>query len=1438
MTFLSAKLLHHPFRGPALIALTLSLIFTLLLPSIMVQAEIWNAAPQGTFLTPKWVGYVAGGGEALVTYDVNTSVPGEEVFHAGGPPQPSATPGWVTCLRGTDGIILWNVSIFGIGDTATLQMADIEGDGKMEIVVALQSPAGIYILNAEDGSELWKAPGGYTYNGTTIGGFITPIGGRVDGSGVIGDIDGDGYPTVFLGVMAYEEQPDSGKLISWEWDPNQGIMVEQARTRVWHPCAGGLSLGDTDNDGTFELYMNERDAYYGDGSWGRGLTSFWADNLTLRWRIYDWGASSNIPMLADVNKDGVTDVVSTNLGTGICVLNSTDGHPLTGAGGVVLYNPQLGLPVHYQSSIYDIDGDGNLELMCADGTHVATGMGFISNYTMIWDLYDWHLDGVINAGLCFRGPSVGEVTGDGAMDIIVATYDESGNNSDAVKIYDKNYNLVEQFVGLRRPVIGSVVQDVDRNDGGLNELLVVAQGGVIYCFDTPGLASNPRARSEIHFYSESRNGASEYIPYERPNPDVISPNPTLGTVNVSTSLSQLVFRLNHPLNQTMNYTVTTSPNIGSGNGTNVGNGERTVSVSGLSASTLYSWQVNATDQSGHRTSRTYWFNTAPYITNTAPTQGTPILNSTHGGNSLTEDLTCYNQSTADVNANKVTNVYNWLKNGAPLANLNLPFETNPDAAAVYSGYAATRDYSGLGNHGTVFGATWTQGVVGGAFSFDGNDFIRMEEQGNSLGGDGSWSQIAVECWIKVTETQTNKPVIWKTDRYLTSDIGYRLDVSANLTGSQLDYIWYIYTPSGALNVTCTLNSNADDWHHVVCTYKSGEGLKIYVDGSQRANSGATAAGNINPTDGPLEIAFNSAIDFSTIVDYPSYLAAIRDFTGVLDEVRVYSFEVPASYVVQRYLDTKDGLSSKSTLKHSLLYSNDRWTCQVTPNDGLTDGPTISSNIIRVSASVVFADGFESGDFQAWTGNTTTTGGSVGVSSSPVYSGSYSGQFNITSGAGTRRAYCYVNLENQSTMHSSSEVYIGEGLSLSSGQTLWLVQFADSGGNALGSYGIRADATGTHWALQYAGWPYALAAADVPAPTDGTWYAVDTFFTHSSTGKTLTLQINGVEVASLNQNTSAANAITDARFGEVYWSGASAVSVCIDDVSIYTESTPSTQPDAYLVVRGQEGAIYYKPYDVESSTWQSWRSVPDGLTPDTPAAAVCQGKLYTVVRSMDGNSLWMSSTDLTDSSFSGWTNIEGSTPSAPTLVSNGTHLFLIVRGMDDIVYMRTYSCLSSTWGSWIALPGSTCDTVGAAVLGTNLHLVVRGTSDNMVLWHGYVALSDMSFSGWSSLAGGSDVAPTLATCADLDSIYLCVKGEDGLIYINKWTAGTWQGWNALSSGSTMDTPAAVAINETLQILVRGSDGYSLWHCSVDLSTQLQTAWTIIDGSTTTAPTLTT
>jgi hypothetical protein len=78
-------------------------------------------------------------------------------------------------------------------------------------------------------------------------------------------------------------------------------------------------------------------------------------------------------------------------------------------------------------------------------------------------------------------------------------------------------------------------------------------------------------------------------------PVVSNENPSNGAAEVSLLVSAVSFDLSDPDENLMNYTVTTSPDIGSGSGTNVPGGHFSVTVSGLERNTTYSWQVKVTD---------------------------------------------------------------------------------------------------------------------------------------------------------------------------------------------------------------------------------------------------------------------------------------------------------------------------------------------------------------------------------------------------------------------------------------------------------------------------------------------------------------------------------------------------------------------------------------------------------------------------------------------------------------------------------------------------------------------------------------------------------------------------------------------------------------------------------------------------------------------------
>ena len=91
-------------------------------------------------------------------------------------------------------------------------------------------------------------------------------------------------------------------------------------------------------------------------------------------------------------------------------------------------------------------------------------------------------------------------------------------------------------------------------------------------------------------------------------PVVVSgPSPVNGSIDVPVTAGLSVFIMD-PDGDLFNWSITTSPNVGSASGTNQGNGTKTCSVN-LSFFTIYYWNVSAIDPSGVWTNATYHFRT-------------------------------------------------------------------------------------------------------------------------------------------------------------------------------------------------------------------------------------------------------------------------------------------------------------------------------------------------------------------------------------------------------------------------------------------------------------------------------------------------------------------------------------------------------------------------------------------------------------------------------------------------------------------------------------------------------------------------------------------------------------------------------------------------------------------------------------------------------------
>jgi len=115
-------------------------------------------------------------------------------------------------------------------------------------------------------------------------------------------------------------------------------------------------------------------------------------------------------------------------------------------------------------------------------------------------------------------------------------------------------------------------------------------------------------------------------------PIISNPSPADGEHHVPTDTQLLQFTLKDFQGDAMDYTVQTSPNIGSGSGVGVHDGTYTVAISGLLNSTAYHWYVNATDGE-HWTRKTFSFQTG------FPTHFDPFEKGWHYRKQITIDHT-------------------------------------------------------------------------------------------------------------------------------------------------------------------------------------------------------------------------------------------------------------------------------------------------------------------------------------------------------------------------------------------------------------------------------------------------------------------------------------------------------------------------------------------------------------------------------------------------------------------------------------------------------------------------------------------------------------------------------------------------------------------------------------------------------------------------------
>ena len=126
-------------------------------------------------------------------------------------------------------------------------------------------------------------------------------------------------------------------------------------------------------------------------------------------------------------------------------------------------------------------------------------------------------------------------------------------------------------------------------------------------------------------------------------------------------------------------------------------------------------------------------------------------------NSVDEDIICYSSFITPNIDPVLSYIYSWEVNRGggftPITSLLMPFDYNSEEE--------TQDYSENNPNGTIHGATWeSNGIVGGAYSFDGDDYVSLPYCFN----EDFLGILTVEAWVKTSET-SGTLVTYERDNY-------------------------------------------------------------------------------------------------------------------------------------------------------------------------------------------------------------------------------------------------------------------------------------------------------------------------------------------------------------------------------------------------------------------------------------------------------------------------------------------------------------------------------------------------------------------------------------------------------------------------------------------------------------------------------------------------
>ena len=344
-------------------------------------------------------------GFSVTTADLNADGVPDVILGNTGPTDMGIT----VFLGNKDGTLQPGVNYGSGGYLTSVATADVDGDGKMDVLASTAVVGGQFSIFLGNGDGTLRPP--QTFGPEISGPFVDMS--RITHGLVVQDFNGDGKPDAAVlstqpaSIIVYLQDGEGAFL---------GPTTYPLNNEGWE-----LTSGDVNGDGIVDLVVPQAVSDSVSVLLGRGDGTF--QTLT------DVILASRAPVsaaIADVNHDGRADLIVTNNdwinGSGIDVaLGNGDG---TFATPVVYAASTRSLPPlqPYPSEIgvADLDRDGNLDLIYANSGYSDLGVLYGRGDGTFYDPIEFRVGGYP------FGLALADINGDGALDAIVGTNEFSG----------------------------------------------------------------------------------------------------------------------------------------------------------------------------------------------------------------------------------------------------------------------------------------------------------------------------------------------------------------------------------------------------------------------------------------------------------------------------------------------------------------------------------------------------------------------------------------------------------------------------------------------------------------------------------------------------------------------------------------------------------------------------------------------------------------------------------------------------------------------------------------------------------------------------------------------------------------------------------------------------------------------------------------------------